>query len=238
MEFLDTRGSSPNEKLTPSEKTPRKYFNSNNSDVYAVIIPDVQTLAFSSNGQFYTQQLLGDNFNAISDGIKHNRHVSNRFDIETGDQIQLFYHRKWYNDSTGLAEYEDKQFKNVTYIGDTIIDGDTSLRMLVEGYNYLSGVTDEPEEFLTQVSDSGYFYGNQFIPFKDYTTELKLIERNGQKGFLLQGVTKETVNGFTYDKIVQATPDPYRYFILPFFRCHLLNLVMFKESSPTQRLRA
>jgi hypothetical protein len=53
--------------------------------------------------------------------------------------------------------------------------------------------------------------------FKEYSTELKLIEQNGQKGFFLQGVSKDTINGFTYEKIVQATPDPYRYFILPFF---------------------
>ena len=129
----------------------------------------------------------------------------------------MFYRRKWYNDSTGLAEYRDKQFKNIRYIGDTIVDGNKSFKMEIDGYNYLSGSKDGPEEFLMQVSDSGYYYGNQFIPFKDYSTELKLIEQNGQKGFFLQGVSKDTINGFSYQKIVQATPDPYRYFILPFF---------------------
>ena len=129
----------------------------------------------------------------------------------------MFYRRKWYNDSTGLAEYEDKQFKTVRYIGDTIVDGNKSLKIEIEGYNYLSGLKDGPEEFLMQVSDSGYYYGNQFIPFKEYSTELKLIEKNGQKEFFLQGVSKDTINGFTYEKIVQATPDPSRYFILPFF---------------------
>ena len=81
----------------------------------------------------------------------------------------------------------------------------------------MSGSKDGPEEFLMQVSDSGYYYGPQFIPFKDYITELKIIEQNGQKGFSLQGVSKDTINGFTYEKIIQATPDPYRYYILPFF---------------------
>ena len=217
LEFIDTRRSYPRDSLVATDKTPRKYFKTENSEVYALIIPDLKTLAVSSNGHFYTKQLFGDNYNDISEGIKNNFQTNNRFDIQPGDEIQLFYRRKWYNDSTGIAEYEDKQFKNFKYIGDTLIDGNKSLRMEIEGYNYLSGSKDGPEEFLMQVSDSGYYYGNQFIPFKDYQTELKIIEQNGQKGFSLQGVNKDTINGFTYEKIVQATPDAYRYFILPFF---------------------
>jgi hypothetical protein len=217
LEFIDTRRSYPRDSLIANDKTPRKFFKSDNIEIYALIIPDLKTLAVSSNGQFYTKQLFGDNYNEISEGIKNNFKVNNRFDIQQGDEIQLFYRRKWYNDSTGIAEYQDKQFKNVKYIGDTIIDENKSLRMEIEGYNYLSGSKDGPEDFLIQVSDSGYYSSNQFIPFKDYSTELKLIEQNGQKRFSLQGVSKETINGFTYDKIVQATPDPYRYFILPFF---------------------
>jgi hypothetical protein len=217
LELIDTRNSYPRGSLIATNKTPRKYFKSDNSEIYAVIIPDLKTLAVSSNGQFYTKQLFGDNYNDISEGIKNNFKANNRFDIQKGDEIQLFYRRKWYNDSTGIAEYQDKQFKNVKYIGDTIVDGNKSIKLQIEGYNYLSGSKDGPEEFLMQVSDSGYYYGNQFIPFKDYETELKIIEQNGQKGFSLQGVSRDTINGFTYEKIVQATPDPYRYFILPFF---------------------
>jgi hypothetical protein len=217
LELIDTRNSYPRDSLIATNKTPRKYFKSDNSEIYAVIIPDLKTLAVSSNGQFYTKQLFGDNYNDISEGIKNNFKANNRFDIQKGDEIQLFYRRKWYNDSTGIAEYQDKQFKNVKYIGDTIVDGNKSIKLQIEGYNYLSGSKDGPEEFLMQVSDSGYYYGNQFIPFKDYETELKIIEQNGQKGFSLQGVSRDTINGFTYEKIVQATPDPYRYFILPFF---------------------
>lgn len=217
LEFIDTRRSYPRDSLIANDKTPRKYFKSDNSEIYALIIPDLKTLAVSSNGQFYTKQLFGDNYNDISEGIKNNFQANNRFDILPGDEIQLFYRRKWYNNSTGIAEYQDKQFKNVKYIGDTIVDGNKSLKLQIEGYNYLSGSKDGPEEFLMQVSDSGYYYGNQFIPFKDYKTELKIIEQNGKKGFSLQGVSKDTINGFTYEKIVQTTPDPYRYFILPFF---------------------
>ncbi len=217
LEFIDTRSSYPRDSLIATEKTPRKYYQLDNTEVYVVIIPDLKTIAVASNGQFYTKQLFGDNYNDISEGITNNIQTNNRFDIQPGDEIQLFYRRKWYNDTTGIAEYEDKQFKNIKYVGKTTIDGKTSLKLQIEGYNYLSGSKDDPEEFLMQVTDSGYYYGNQFIEFKNYFTDLKIVEQNGQKGFFLQGVSKDTINGFTYEKIVQATPDPYRYFILPFF---------------------
>jgi hypothetical protein len=217
LEFIDTRSSYPRDSLVPTEKTPRKYYQKDNSEIYTVIIPDLKTVAVSSNGQSYTKQLFGDNYNDISEGIVNNFKTNNRFDIQPGDEIQLFYRRKWYNDTTGIVEYEDKQFKNIKYVGNTIIDGKTSLRLQIDGYNYLSGSKDDPEEFLMQVTDSGYYYGNQFIEFKNYSTDLKITEQNGQKSFFLQGVSKDTINGFTYEKIVQATPDPYRYFILPFF---------------------
>jgi hypothetical protein len=71
---------------------------------------------------------------------------------------------------------------------------------------------------LVKVSDSGYYSGNQFIPFKNYETELKIIDNNGSKEFFLQGVTFDTIGGNIYPKIVQAkSDDPYRYYILPFF---------------------
>ncbi len=217
LEFIDTRRSFPRDSLSPTDKTPRKYFKSDDSEIYVVIIPDLQTFAVSSNGQFYTKQLFGDNYNEISEGIKNNYQSDNKFDIQKGDEIQLFYRRKWYSDSTGVAEYQDKQFKNIKYVGDTIINKIKSLKLEIEGYNYLSGSKENPEQFLIQVSDSGYYYNNQFIPFKNYNTELKVVEQNGSKGFFLQGVSMDTINGFTYQKIIQATTDPYRYFILPFF---------------------
>ncbi|HTO16262.1 MAG TPA: hypothetical protein VLZ83_10840 [Edaphocola sp.] len=217
LEYIDTRTSFPRDSLIASDQTPRKYYRTDNSEIYALIIPDLKTLAVSSNGQFYTKQLFGDNYNDITEGIKNNFKVNNRFDIQPGDEIQLFYRRKWYDDTTGIAAYEDKQFKNIKYIGDTIIDGNKTLKMEIEGYNYLSGSKDGLEEFTIQVSDSGYYYDNYFIPFKEYSTELKLIDQNGQTDFFLQGICKDTVNGFTYEKIVQATPLPYRLFILPFF---------------------
>lgn len=217
LEFIDTRNSFPRDSLIPTQKTPRKYYTKGNSEIYLVIIPDLKTLAVSSNGQFYTKQLFGDNYNDISKGFQDNYSANTKFDIQKGDEIQLFYRRKWYGDTTNLAEYEDKQFKNFKYVGDTIVNNTKTLKLEIEGYNYLSGSYESPEELLVPVTDSGYYVGYQFIPFKEYTTELKLVETDNGTGLFLQGVTYDTVNGNTYPKIVQAKGDPYRYYILPFF---------------------
>lgn len=217
LEFIDTRNSYPKDSLVATRKTPRKYYQKDNSEIYLVIIPDLQSLVVSSNGQFYTKQLMGDNYNDISNGLKNNYTASTRFDIQKGDEIQLFYRRKWYDDTTNVAEYQDKQFKNFKYLGDTIVSNTKTMKFEVEGYNYLSGSYDSPQELLVTVTDSGYYVGYQFVPFQDYKTELKIVETEKGKDLFLQGVTFDTFNGNTYQKIVQAKSDPYRYYILPFF---------------------
>jgi hypothetical protein len=217
LEFIDTRNSYPRDSLVATKKTPRKYYQKDNSEIYLVIIPDLQSLVVSSNGQFYTKQLMGDNYNDITNGFKNNSTASTKFDIQKGDEIQLFYRRKWYDDTTNIAEYQDKQFKNFKYLADTIVNNTKTLKFEVEGYNYLSGSYKSPQMLLVSVTDSGYYVGYQFVPFQDYKTELKIVETEKGKDFFLQGVTVDTVDGFTYQKIVQAKSDPYRYFILPFF---------------------
>jgi len=218
LEYIDTRDYYPKDSLVASSKTPRKYYLKSNSEVYLVIIPDLKTLAVSSNGNYYTKQLFGDNYNSISKGFLNKSKANNKFEIQIGDEIQLFYRRKWYNDTTGITEYEDKQFKNVKYISDTIVNNSKALLLTINGYNYLSGSKDDVEQFLVTLTDSGYYTGYQFIPFKDYARELRLVDVDNKKEFFLQGVDNDTIGTNIYQKIVQAkSNDPYRYYILPFF---------------------
>jgi hypothetical protein len=89
FEPIDTRNSFPRDSLVLTEKIPRKYYQRDNSEIYLIIIPDLKTLAVSSNGQFYTKQLLGDNYNDITNGLNNNYKASTKFDIQKGDEIQL-----------------------------------------------------------------------------------------------------------------------------------------------------
>jgi hypothetical protein len=166
----------------------------------------------------YTKQLFGDNYNAISNSIIYNNSATNDIKIQIVNAIQLFYRRKWYNDTTDIAEYEDEQFKNITYTGDTTVGKNKALKFTIEGYDYLSGNKDEAEEYLTVLTDSGYYSGNQFIPFKTYKNELKLIEDTTGNNFFLQGIDFDTIGNSTYSRIIQVySNSPYRYYILPFF---------------------
>ena len=61
LEFLGTP-----ESIEPSFYSPRKYYHKDNSEIYLIIIPALKSLVVSSNGEFYTKQLLGDNYNEIS----------------------------------------------------------------------------------------------------------------------------------------------------------------------------
>lgn len=217
LEYIDTRNYFPKDTLLVTNKTPRKYFQKDNSEIYLVIIPDLQSLVVSSNGQFYTKQLMGDIYNDITDGFKNNFSASTKFDIQKGDEVQLFYRRKWYNDTTNFAEYQDKQFKNFKYISDTIINKSKAMKFEVEGYNYLSGNYEGPQEIIISLTDSGYFVGYEFVPYKTYKTELKFIDSEKGKELFLQGVTYDTIDGYTYPKIAFSKNDLYRYYILPFF---------------------
>lgn len=221
LELLFARSNPIKEKTVASANVPRKYYQKDNSEIYVVVIPFLEAQVVSSNGQYYLKKLMGDNYNDISEGLVHDFKVSSRFDIQKGDEIQLFYRRKWYDDTTNMAEYEDKQFKNFRYLGDTVVKDKTAMKFQTEGYNYLSGSMDGSNEFLVPLTKDGYTMGSVFVPFQDFQTELKVIETQSGPGLFLQGVTFDTVGTYIYPRIVQVKSDengmPWKTNILPFF---------------------
>lgn len=223
LELIARNKRTPGDTEVISDQTPRKYYQSDHEEVYAVIIPDIKKLAVSSNGKFYTKQLYGDNYNDITEGVENDFQVNNHFHIQIGDEVQLFYRRKWNNDSTGMIEYNDKQYKNFKYIGDTLIDKNKTLKIEIEGYSYLSGFVEEPEMILVQVTDTGYFIDRQFIEFRTYGTEMNLSDQQEDNKLFFQGVSTDTINGFSYQKITQVNQSPYRTFLLPFFPLYFIE---------------
>lgn len=221
LELLHTSSNHSDEAPVITDNTPRKYFQKDAAEIYVVIIPFFEALVVTGNGQYYVKKLMADCYNNISEGLLNNLKVSNRFDIQVGDEVQLFYRRKWYDDTTNMAEYEDKQFKNFKYLGDTVVKDKTAMKFQTEGYNYLSGSMDGSNEFLVPLTKDGYTMGSLFVPFQEYQTEMKLIETQNGPGLFLQGVTFDTVGTFIYPRIVQVKSDengmPWKTNILPFF---------------------
>ena len=217
LEFIDKSKNFPLDSAVHTDKTPRRYYLKDDSEIYLVIIPELLSLVVSSNGEFYSKQLFDQKYNDITTGLRNNYKASTKFDINKDDEIQLLYLRKWMNDTTNLEEHTDKQFKNLKYQGDTLVNEFKNLKFEIEGYSYLNGSYDRPEELLVPISDSGYFIGNLFIPFKEFRTELKIIETENGNDFLIQGIVCDTINGSTYQKIIQINSRPYTMNILPFF---------------------
>ena len=221
LELLHTSSSHSEEAPVITDNTPRKYFQKDTAEIYVVIIPFFEALVVAGNGQFYVKKLMADCYNNISEGLLNNVKVSNRFDIQVGDEVQLFYRNKWYDDTTYLAEYRDKQYKNFKYSGDTIVQDKLHMKFQVEEYSYLSGHNDDTKEFLVPLTKDGYTMGSMFVPFQEYQTEMKLIETQNGPGLFLQGVTFDTVGTFIYPRIVQVKSDengmPWKTNVLPFF---------------------
>jgi hypothetical protein len=221
LELLHASSNHSDEAPVITDNTPRKYFQKDTAEIYVVIIPFFEALVVAGNGQYYVKKMMADCYNNISEGLLNNVKVSNRFDIQVGDEVQLFYRNKWYNDTTYLAEYRDKQYKNFKYSGDTIVQDQLHMKFQVEEYSYLSGHNDDTKEFLVPLAKDGYRMGSMFVPFQEYQTEMKLIETQNGPGLFLQGVTFDTVGTFIYPRIVQVKSDengmPWKTNILPFF---------------------
>jgi hypothetical protein len=93
-----------------------------------------------------------------------------------------------------------------------------TLILEVEGYSFLSGNYEHPEKIFISLTDSGYYIDkHSFVQYKEYKTELKLVDASEKKGIFLQSVAYDTIEGNSYSKIIIANSDPYRYYILPFF---------------------
>jgi len=218
IEYVDTRNYFPRDSLIANEKTPRKYYLTNKTETYIVVRPDLKVVELSAQGINYTKHLLGDIFTDISKGLKNTTPISNSIDLVIGDEIQLFYRRKWYNDSTQLAEYEDKQFKNIKYVSDTLIEGHKALNLEINGYNYLSG-QEENESFPVILKDSGYYVGQQFTKLTTFKPELKIIEQDSLENYIsLQTYTYENIGNKKFPKVTQYySGSLYRYYLLPYF---------------------
>lgn len=175
-------------------------------------------MELAANKTNYTKHLIGDIFTNLSKGLKNTEEISNKLSLNTGDEIQLYYRRKWYNDTTHRAEYEAKQFKTIKYIGDTLIEDKEAFKFSLSGFNYLSG-KEENGEFLIQKNDSGYYYGNQLIKYETFKPEFKIVEQDSADNYIfLQSYVIDEIDGKEFPRIIQYNSlSPYRYYILPYF---------------------
>jgi hypothetical protein len=201
-----------------SQQTPRKYYQKNDAEIYVVIIADIQTLAVYGKDHIYTKQMLGKAYNELTSSMQQQLTVNNRFDIQVGDELQILYRRKWYDQNTGEACYRDKQYKTIKCKADTIIQGNRELTFQIDGFNYLNSQEEQTEEYKVILNDTGYYLDNRFVRFQDFRTELKLADFDGKVGLDLSGVFSENLDGYNYTKVFRSASDlSMRSYLLPFY---------------------
>lgn len=215
LEYVDTRNSFPKDSLIPNERTPKKFYSVKNPEMNFILSTDLRVNQVEMKDTIYTKQLLGENILTISNNFSKNRQISNKVNLTIGDEIQLFYRRRWYNDTTGNVEFQNKQFKNLKYIKDSISNGNKIMVFLTNGYNYLSGNEEQERTLNCIVKDSAYYLENYPIPIQNFKTEMKILEDNS---IFLQSVSEKKIGEVNFPIVTQYnSTSPYRNYVLPFF---------------------
>ncbi|ELY2018537.1 hypothetical protein SL053_002466 [Flavobacterium psychrophilum] len=215
LEYVDTRNSFPRDSLQPNEKTPKKFYSKENPKIHFVLSTDLKINQLEIKDTIYTKQLLGENVLTISNNFEKNKQTSNKVNLTIGDEIQLFYRRRWYNDTTGNAEFENKQFKNLKYIKDSISDGNKVMIFSTSGYNYLSGNEEQEKLLNCIVKDTAYYLENYAIPIENFKTEMKILHDNS---IFLQTVSDKKIGETNFPIITQYnSSSPYKNYVLPYF---------------------
>lgn len=215
LEYVDTRNSFPRDSLKPNEKTPKKFYCKENPKINFVLSTDLKINQLEIKDTIYTKQLLGENVLTISNNYQRNNQISNKVNLKIGDEIQLFYRRRWYNDTTGNAEFENKQFKNLKYVKDSTTEGNKVMIFLTSGYNYLSGNEEQEKLINCIVKDTAYYLENYAIPIENFKTEMKILHDNS---IFLQTVSDKKIGETNFPIVTQYnSSSPYRNYVLPYF---------------------
>lgn len=214
MEYVDTRTSYPRDSLIPTPKTPQKYYSAGKSENHLIISPYFQTNLMEYENEIYTKLLVDDMYWTVSKNLDNGLTVSNAFNNQVGDEIQLVYRRKWYDEDTDEANYETKQFKNFKIIGIQKEADSTRIQLKINGFNFLSSIVEQEQDWEITLGDNAYHLDYMKIPVQTYGQELRIED----KVLKLQTVVEETI-GSTKFPLVKSiySGEYYQPTLVPFF---------------------
>jgi hypothetical protein len=235
--YIDLRRSYPRDSLVANDRTPIKFFIEDSCKYSLTYRPELKVLELEENCKFVTKYCLGEVFKELTQGIKNTTTINSKFELTKGDEVQLHYRRRNYNDTTRLAEFEKKQIISMIYSGDTIIDEQKQLMITYNDYNFLSGTTKEPQiVYITMVDSGFYMNGQQFTPTVNFKPSFKIdnlrideskipkeyleeYRKEAKKKFIrFSAYVYDTLGGVGFPRVIyQQTNSPYTNYILPYF---------------------
>ncbi|MCB0397453.1 MAG: hypothetical protein KDD36_12400 [Flavobacteriales bacterium] len=236
-EYIDLRRSYPRDSLVPDDRTPIKFFIDDNCKYALTYRPELNVIELADNCKSSTKYCLGEVFKDLTKGLENTTPINSNFELTKGDEVQLHYRRRFYNDTTRLAEFEKKQIITMVYDGDTIIDKQKQLMITYNDYNFLSGRTKEPQTVFVTMTDSGFYMnGQQFIPTKNFKPVFKIdslkmdeskipkeyldeYRKEAKKKFItFSAYVYDTLGGVAFPRVVfQQSNSPYTNYVLPYF---------------------
>jgi hypothetical protein len=236
-EYIDLRRSYPRDSFVADDKTPIKFFIDDNCKYLLTYRPELNVMELEENCKSATKYCLGEVFKELTQGLQNTTPINSQFELTKGDEVQLHYRRRGYNDTTRLAEFEKKQIISMVYSGDTIIDNRKNLMITYNDYNFLSGRTKEPQIVFVTMEDSGFYMnGRQFIRTKNFKPvfkidSLKMDESKIQKEYIeeyrkeakkkflsFSAYVYDTLGGVAFPRVIyQQTNSPYTNYVLTYF---------------------
>lgn len=236
-EYIDLHRSYPRDSFVADEKTPIKFFIDDNCKYSLTYRPELNVMELEENCMSATKYCLGEVFIELTQGLKNITPINSQFEMTKGDEVQLHYRRRGYNETTRLVEFEKKQIISMIYSGDTIINNRKNLMITYNDYNFLSGRTKEPQIVFVTMEDSGFYMnGRQFIRTKNFKPvfkidSLKMDESKIQKEYIeeyrkevkkkfisFSAYVYDTLGGVAFPRVIyHQTNSPYTNYVLPYF---------------------
>lgn len=212
-EYIDSREYSPEEKLIPSIRTPLKFYMDDDCERNIIYRKHLNTIERTQDCNEGFKYLIDDIFTELSEGLNNTIPIESDFDLNAGDEIQLVYKKKSYNDSTFEAAFVNTQIISIIYGGETIINNNKNLIITIDGINLSTGTDNPPQTAYLPVNDSGFYMEKYFIPTKDFKPMLKidsLVADNETKAFIsLSAYTYDTLNGKPFPYYTNYRSDSY-----------------------------
>ncbi|OYQ47225.1 DUF1573 domain-containing protein [Flavobacterium aurantiibacter] len=224
LELIDKRDAAVKRynPLIPIQKTPRKFFLKGNPNQNFTLRLDYEANETENDNTVCTKQLFGEQMLKISKNYMYDDKVTNTFNLNVGDEMQLLYRGKRINEQTKAEEFYDYKFKECKYISDTIVNGKSAkLFTLYTNSNFIGSDKYEKKVHCFIDNDSIYYdkepHNTNGLKIQQYKTEMKILDDNS---VFFQVVYRQDFSNRQLPLVTQYKYAPnyrYEYFIVPSF---------------------
>jgi hypothetical protein len=220
LELIDKRDSASKRysPLIPTQKTPRKFFLKGNPNQNFTLSLDYEANETENDNTVCTKQLFGEQMLKISKNYIYDDKVTNTFNLNVGDEMQLLYRGKRINEQ----DFYDYKFEECKYISDTVVNGKSAKLFTLYTNSNLIGSDKYEKKIYCFIDNDSIYYDKdphyiKGLKIQPYKTEMKILEDNS---VFFQVVYRQDIGNWQLPLVTQYNYTPnyrYEYFIVPSF---------------------